>query len=103
MQTPFLVWHASVTILPLPTAFLFDSRFLHAFRAIHGSNYPATQSCRAIRQSQESSCHQRVEPAKHRNAVPEWKQSTERKQYSECKQSGERNQFTKWKQSSTAR
>jgi len=49
------------------------------------SNYPATQSCRAIRESQKPSCHTRVEPAKHRNAVPEWKQSTERKQYSECK------------------
>ena len=28
-------------------------------------------------ESQKSSCHTRVEPAKHRNAVPEWKQSTE--------------------------
>ena len=84
--------------LRVPAAFLFESRFVHAFRSIHGSNYPATQSCRAIRESQKPSCHTRVEPAKHRNAVPEWKQSAERKQYSECKQSPERKQFPKWKQ-----
>ncbi len=74
-------------------AFLFESRFVHALRSVHGSNYPATQSCRAIRESQKSSCHTRVEPAKHRNAVPEWKQSAE------SKQSAERKQFPKWKQS----
>ena len=83
-QRSFLVWDAFVTILRVPAAFLFESRFVHAFRSIHGSNYPATQSCRAIRESQKSSCHTRVEPAKHRNAVPEWKQSTERKQFPEC-------------------
>ena len=101
-QRSSLVWDAFVTILRVPAAFLFESRFVHAFRSIHGSNYPATQSCRAIRESQKPSCHTRVEPAKHRNSVPEWKQSTERKQSSECKQSPERKQFPKWKQSSAA-
>ena len=72
--------------------FLFESRFVHAFGSIHRSNYPATQSCRAIRESQKSSCHTRVEPAKHRNAVPEWKQSAERKQSPKWKQSAERKQ-----------
>src|SRR5207248_1698794 len=48
-------------------------------------------------------CHTCVEPAKHRNSVPEWKQSTERKQYSERTQSPERKQFPKWKQPSAAR
>ena len=91
-QRLFLVWDAFVTCLRVPAAFLFESRFVHAFRSIHGSNYPATQSCRAIRESQKSSCHTRVEPAKHRNAIPEWKQ------YSECEQSPERKQFPKWKQ-----
>src|SRR6267378_1916331 len=101
--TPFLVWDAFVTCLRVPAAFLFESRFVHAFRSIHRSNYPATQSCRAIRESQKSSCRTRVEPAKHRNAVPEWKQSTECKQSPESKQSAERKQFPKWKQSSAAR
>src|SRR5258708_7484949 len=74
--TPFLVWHASVTILRVPAAFLFESRFVHAVRSIHGSNYPATQSSHAICESEKSNCHTRVEPAKHRNAVPQWKQSS---------------------------
>ena len=64
------VRHAFVTFLRVPPACLFESRFVHAFRSIHRSNYPATQSCRVIRESQKSSCHTRVEPAKHRNAVP---------------------------------
>ena len=94
--TPFLVWHAFVTIFRVPAAYLFESRFVHAFRSIHRSNYPATQSCRAIRESQKSSCHARVEPAKHWNAVPVWKQSTERKQSAEiAKQSAERKQSPK--------
>ena len=80
----------------VPAAFLFESRFVHAFRSIHGSNYPARQSCRAIRESQKSSCRPRVEPAKYQNPIPEWKQSTERKQSAEWKQS------PKWKQSSAA-
>ena len=74
--TPFLVWDAFVTILRVPGAYVFESRFVHAFRSIHGSNYPAKQSCRAVRESQKPSCHTPVEPAKRRNAVPEWKQST---------------------------
>ena len=95
--TQFLVWHAFVTILRVPAAFLFESRFVHAFGSIHGSNYPATQSCRAIHESQKPSCHTRVETAKHRNAVPEWKQSTERKQPAEWQQSPERKPCPKWK------
>ena len=82
--TLFLVWDA-FTIVRVPAAVLFESRFVYAFGSIHRSNYPATQSCRAIRESQKSSCHTRVEPAKHRNAVPEWKQSTERKQFPKWK------------------
>ena len=96
--TPFLVWDAFVTCLRVSAAFLFESRFVHSFRSIHGSNYPATQPCRAIRESQKSSCPTCLEPAKHRNSVQEWKQSAEREQYSECKQSPERKQFPKWKQ-----
>src|SRR5216117_1875822 len=98
-----LVWDAFVTIVRVPAACLFESRFVHALRSIHVSNDPATHSCCDIRESQKSSCHTRVEPAKHRNAVPEWKQSTERKQYSECKQSPEWKPFPKWKQSYAAR
>ena len=79
------VRHAFVTFLRVPPACLFESRFVHAFRSIHRSNYPATQSCRAIRESQEPSSHTRVEPAKHRNPIPKWKQSTERKQSAEWK------------------
>jgi hypothetical protein len=79
--TPCLVWHAFVTNLRVPAAYLFESRFVHAFGSIHRSNYPATQSRRAIPESQKSSCRTRVEPAKHRNSIPEWKQSTERKQF----------------------
>ena len=79
-------------------ACLFESRFVHALGSIHRGNYPATQSCRAIRQSQKSSCRTRVEPAKHRNAVPEWKQSAERKQFPKWKQSAERKQSPEWKQ-----
>ena len=97
--TLFLVWDAFVTIVRVPAAFLFESRFVHTFRSIHRSNHPATQSCRAIRESQKSSWHTRVEPAQHRNAVPEWKQSTERKQFPKWKQSAERKQFPEWKQS----
>ncbi len=87
----------------VPAAFLFESRFVYALGSVHRSNYPATQSCRAIRESQKLSCHTRVEPAKHRNAIPEWKQSAEREQYSECQQSPERKPFPKWKQSYAAR
>ena len=76
-----LVWDAFVTILRVSAAYLFESTSGYAFRFIHDSNYPATQSCRAIRESQKPSCRTRVEPAKHWNAVPEWKQSAERKQY----------------------
>ena len=68
-----LVRNAFVTILRLPAAYLFESTCGHAFRSIHDSNYSATQSCRANRQSQKSSCHTRLEPAKRRNAIPEWK------------------------------
>ena len=75
------VRHAFITILRVPATFVFESRFVHAFRSIHRSNYPATQSCRVIRESQKSSCHTRLESAKHRNAVAKWKQSTERKQF----------------------
>jgi hypothetical protein len=79
-------------------AFLFESRFVHAFRSIHGSNYPATQSCRAIRESQKPSCHsvwnQRNTGTQFRNG----NNLAEREQYSECKQSPERKQFQKWKQ-----
>jgi hypothetical protein len=81
--TPFLVRNAFVTILSVPAAFLFESTFVHAFRSIHRSNYRATRSCRAIRESQKSSCDTRLERAKHRNAVPEWEQSTARKQSAE--------------------
>ena len=53
------------------------------------------QYARAIHESQKSSCHKRVEPAKHRNAVPQWKQSPK------CKQSSKWKQCPKWKQSSS--
>jgi hypothetical protein len=66
-----LVWDAFVTILRVPAAHLFESTFGHAFRSIHGSNYPATQSCRANGESQKSSCRTRLESAKH--TIPEWK------------------------------
>ena len=90
------VRHAFVTFLRVPPACLFESRFVHAFRSIHRSNYRATQSCRTIRESQKSGCQTRVEPAKRRNAVPEWEQSTERKQFPKWEQSA------KWKQSSAS-
>ena len=102
-STLSLIRNAFVILVRVPWAVLLESSFVYAFWSIHGSNYPSTQSCCPIRESQKSSCHRRVEPAKHRNAVPEWKQSTERKQYSECKQSPERKSFPKWKQSYAAR
>jgi hypothetical protein len=67
------VRHAFVTFLRVPATCLFESRFVHAFRSIHGSHYPTTQSCNPIRESQKPSGHTRVEPAKHRNPIQKWK------------------------------
>ena len=87
-----LVWNAFVIILRVPAACLFESTSGYAFRPIHDSNYPATQSCRANSESQKSSCHTRLEPAKH--TIPECKSSTaEREQFPERKQPAEREQF----------
>src|SRR5439155_21442473 len=72
-----------------PPKYVSKSCNVYPVRSLYGSNYPARQSYRAICESQKSSCHKRVEPAKQRNPVPEWKQ------YPECKQS------PKWKQSSS--
>ena len=81
--TPFVIWNAFVTVVRVPTALhSFESRLVHAFRSIHGRNYQTRESCRAVRESQKSSGYKRMEPAKHRSPVPEWKQSPERKQSS---------------------
>jgi len=96
----FVVWNTFVPAHWISSVFdSSKSGDVYPFRSIHGSNDPATQSCRAIRESQKFSCHTVVEPAKQRNAVPEWKQSTERKQSAEWEQSAEREHFPKWKQS----
>jgi len=63
-----------------------------------------TKSLYAASESQETQAvHTLVEPAKHRNAVPEWKQSPENaSNIRNGNNLTERNHFRNWKQSSAA-
>src|SRR5438477_187260 len=76
----------------VPAACIVASRCVHTLQATTGRNDPEKATSGVNRESQKPRCHTHVEPAKHRNAVPEWKPSAEHKQYTECEQSGERKQ-----------